>query len=516
MARQAVWLIEIDAVDGSNVAQTLRYSSGRGMTTSASDTPPHTHFYGQVSGDMGSGGLIKRTLAGQNATYGTGSVGFGALSLLNLDGSLDYLLDYAIDGREVRIRYGTEGDPFPSGFGLALKARAEQMTHGNRVEITLLDRLADLDKPLCSALLGGTNSPPNGIDGSADQKDMPIPRLYGIAQNWQPISVNADLNIWLVCGNLASVSAAYDRGAALTADSPYSSQADMESTAPASARYRVWATSTGTYIRFGSGLVGTPTLDAATAETRAASLIRQVLLDAGIASGEISSADVAAVNAANAAPVGWMASGTESVREVCNRLAESIGAHLVPDASNIFRMGILTEPSGTPALSLDIEIESARIVASGDSTRGLPVCKVALKYGKNWTVQTDLDQTITGASRAQWLASETRSAVASDSAISTRHRLAGTLEMNTVLLNRSDADAEAARRLLLYGTQRRTYEIIASLSPAQLAAAQLAETIRVTYRQYKTIRFLLNNKLLRILAVDLDHRAGRAVLTAWG
>lgn len=512
---EKAWAIEIDAVDENDDPQTLRFAS-RAFTTLPSETPANAFFEDRFT--IGSSPIIEQALFERSTTYGPTSVGYGRLELVNTSGdlSLDYLLDWAFDGREVRIYYGVVGAAFPSGWTLSGLAKIERMTlEEDRAVFLLRDRLVDLDAPLCAAKLLGNNTPPNGVEGDSQLKDKRKPRIYGAVSNGEPLMVNASKRIFLVCANQASLGAVYDKGALITTGSSRSSVGVLESTSAAPSTFDYTSSSSGTYFRLGSDPQGTITFDAATTATATASLISLVLTDAGIDPSDVSSSDVTALNSLNSAPVGLYATDEITALDAISQLAESIGAFVRPDRSGVFRMGRLDAPSGSPAAYITTdEIVSCKLVAIGNDDRGLPTWQSELLFDKNYTVQNSDLAGVTDVSlgRKQYLALEYRRATSEDSAIKTRHPYAVALTQQTLLRNRSDAETEAARRLALYGIQRRLFEIVVYLDEQQVNLIEPNVCISVTFPRFG----LDAGVLLRVISTAINPVAGKATLCCWG
>ncbi len=97
------------------------------------------------------------------------------------------------------------------------------------VRIKLRDKMFDLQKPLQPTKYAGSNALPSGLEGVSDIKGKPKPVCYGQVYNVPAVCVNTSKLIFQVAAVLAgsacnSVDAVYDRGIALDAGLPVTSE----------------------------------------------------------------------------------------------------------------------------------------------------------------------------------------------------------------------------------------------------------------------------------------------------
>ncbi len=501
------YVVEIDAYKlPSGPVETLRFSSGRGFTTRPTDVPANAYVAPRLTQPL----IARRDLFDRATTYGAVGSGAGEFRLANPDGALDSLLTgYAINGRAVRVYVGLETRPYPANWTLAMTGRAElARANGNEVVISLKDALAALDKPLLPGKYLGTNALPDGFEGvEHDLKDRRKPRVYGVVLNASPLLVNTSRLIYQISDRPASVSAVYDRGVALTAGAAYATLSEVQSAAPAAGHFRVYAGAEGTYVRLGSSPAGTVTCDAATSETKAASLAALVASDMGMT---MSASDVSALNAANAAPVGVWATDDTTAADVITQLLGSVGAWWGTDRFGALRCARLTTPAVT---GTDIEpaaIMSLSLLSTADADNGVPAKAVKLGWGRNCTVQDDLAGSVP-ADRKAWLADETRTARGENSNADIWPD-APEIEIDTVLLDQSAAAAEAARLLTLYGQPRQLFEVRIRAASVTAAAYDLGATVTLTWPRFG----LDAGKNLVVIGWQADFGLKEITLRLWG
>ena len=467
---------------------------------------------------------VQRTAFSSYATTGRSQIGFGNLVLTNMDGGLDALLDYSFAGRAITIRLG---EVLPNSGGVptwvtVIKGTMEQAEFSwQKVTVRVRDRQQDLAKPLQQVRYAGNNSLPAGLEGvEGDIKGRPKPLVFGQVFNAPITLVNTSRLIYQAHDGsaLQSVDAVYDRGAVLTAGAAYSSQADMETNAPSAGQYRVWNSVAGTYIRLGSTPAGTVTADltqgAAASNRTAGQLWNAILTKAGVAAGDISSADVTALDAAVAYPCGVFCATDYDMTalEAADIVCGSVGAWFGSDALGVFRLGRLVLPTGTSVGTINAtDIISIERVASRDPGVGIPAWKVKLGYQRIWEVQPDTTANVT-AVRKGYLAQEYRRIEASDSAVLSANLTSPEIELLTTLVSATDASAEASRRLTIYKTRRDMIDVRVRVDAALASVLDIGKIVTLQVNRYG----LSAGKQFLIIGLRTDMRGRLFDLTLWG
>lgn len=512
----SIWLVHLTAYDPALPGLRTLYFSSQGYTAGASNIPPggvaHTAYDPRIQQPA----VLRRDCFDAGTTGGASRVGYGALELVNVDGGLDYLADLGIDGQPCSLIFGNIERGGAPVWQTVLTGTVEQPAIGwSSVTLRLRDRQAELVKPLSPTTYLGTNALPNGLEGVDDLKGKNKPKLFGRVFNINPPLVNTSRLIYQVSdGAINTVDAVYDRGLALTKGADYTSQADMETTAPASGGFRVWPA--GGYFRLGSSPTGIITADAmqgATTAARTAAQLMKAMASTIIAPADINTADVSAIDSANSSEVGFWTDGADDCDEGINEIANSIGAWWGFDRLGKMRMARLEAPSGTPAAYLTAsDIIRIDRVASNDAGRGIPAWKVALNYKKFYSVQeNDLAGAVSITRRAD-LAKEYRTVEASDATVKTRHTLATPLEFDTLLIDATAAQTEATRRLTLYKAERATITARLGLDPSLLSTIDLGAVVRLTLPRFG----MSAGRDFRVIGLQPDYRLGVIDVTLWG
>ena len=509
-------IAHITAYDPALPGERVLYFATQGYVSGPGDSPAHTCYLPRIEQPAN----MQRSCFSAGTTTGASTVGYGAMELVNVDGGLDHLLNYSFSGRGIEIKIGTvtPASPVPVWVTVIKGVMEQALFSWGRVTLNVRDRQQDLGKPLQAATYSGANALPAGIEGVAtDLKGKRKPLLYGACRGVSPPCVNTSKLIYQVSANaLQAMNAVYDRGVPLAAGAAYTSQADMEATAPAAGQYRAWLA--GGCIRLGSTPAGTITADAtqgASASDRTcAQIMRAILLQAGIPAGDISAADVAALDAACSYPLGvYLPHGSDAPgASLLDEVAGSIGAWWGVDRLGIFRMGRIVLPTGASVGTLTaLEILSIDRTHTSDAGAGIPAWSISVGYARLYTPTDDLAGSVSAAEKAR-MAEEYRRTVATNPATKTVHQYSPELVFDTQITQDADASAEAARRLALYGTRRDMLQLRVRLDAALAQVIDLGQIITVQLPRYG----LQAGKKFLITGIATDMQNNIFDLTVWG
>ena len=452
------------------------------------EDPASLQWYdGRIAGEP----TVRRSVIdGQSAQGGlAGGLGglvqcFAEIELVNADGGLDELAkSYALDGRAVRLYLGRPTDK-RADFGVVFAGvNARTPLTGSKVAtLSLSDGLARLLVPLNSSAYGGTG----GLDGDTDLAGKPKPKCWGSALNVAPPLVDNALLIYQVHDGLANaVTMVYDRAVALTAGADYATQNDLLTVAPAAGQYRVWKDASGTYFRLGASPDGTVTADVQGDATGGyvnttgdiVNRVLQIVLEAA----EIDAAAIAQLNLDAPAVVGiWRGTDAETVAGVVSQLLVGVGAFGGFNRSGLFTCAVIGIGAATVDAFTEEEIGDVEREALPDAIEPI-VWRTRVAWQRNNTVQTDVAAGVDDARRA-FVAQAERVAERNEPATKSRRRLAKEYGPNGELYaTEADAQAEADRRLALFGVDRGLYTLPL---PARAMSRDIGETIEVTYPRF--------------------------------
>lgn len=454
-------VVEITGAVNSSGSLNTFYLSTDSFTTQPTDTPANVSFEPR---------LIDPASIGINAfsdskTGGATKLEVGEVLIANLDGALDGWLNYSFDGRPIIIRSGTSGAAYPSGFQTVLSGTVESIdANWHNIIIKLRDKQWYFTTPILTTAYLGNNTLPNGLEGvPTDIGGKLKPKCYGTVFNISPPVVNTSkLTYQVNRGVVNDIPAVYDKGLALTKGADFATSALLQAASPAAGTY-ITCFAEG-YFRLGSSPAGTVTADivqGATAANRTvAQILKQIALDSGLSSGEISSADVTALDAANSSVVGiWIYDSSNTFAATMDSIAASIGAYYGFDSFGILRMSRLTTTSGTSLCSFyDYDIHNG-VERSTSKDIAIPAYRANVQYQKIFTTQTSDYAGATTTDRKAYLATEYRTVYAEDTSIPTQWLRSQPMTFTTLLTTSSDANTEAARLLSLYKVRRDVFQV---------------------------------------------------------
>ena len=499
-----LWLAEITAYDpGSSSVITWRFASGHGYDNAGTFYAPRIENPATFSRSIGGGGF-----------GGRASGSYGELTLINNDGALNALADDYFDGRTLTLKVGNAWMAYGS-FQTVMVATIETVAmERQRVSVRLRDRAITLDTPFSAVKYAGTNSLPNGIEGTPDDiKDQYKPRVLGRVALMTPVCCNTSKLIYQVnAGSVDSIVNVFDAGAYLSRSTDYTSQSDMENNAPASGTFRSWPA--GGCFRLGASPYGA--LSACVAErwlytdNTAAGLIQRILTEIGYTGSDWVAADFTALNQANAGSLGVIVSDGESTASLLDRITQSVGAWWGFDRLNRFRIARLDAPSGSPAATFT-DADILELERQPDTTQ--PNWRTTIQADTNYAVQdkTSLAGVVT-LDRAGWFEQASREQKAESATVKTTRLLADEATAETLLNGISIAQAEAARRLALYSVRRDTVTLTVADPLSRYSAVDIGSVVNLT----TTKLGYGSGKLFTVTGLSVDYQRNTLDLTLWG
>ncbi|WP_395454791.1 hypothetical protein ACHMW5_13755 [Azospirillum melinis] len=442
--------------------------------SSAYAHPSAPGFYrGAVLGDAQAAATVARSVWQSESEYGAGKLDLAEIDVENIDGWLDWLVTnaatYGFSGRLLLLPDATTDYGYATVLATGVIEGAA--FSWDRVTFRWRDQIAYLlDKAAQSVKFAGSNSLPAGLEGVDDIKDQWKPEWWGTNYNVQLVCVNTSKGIWQASvRGMQTISAVYDKGAALTAGGTFSTISDVQNDAvkPSAGQWKWYTGTDGTYVRLGSTPAGEITADGSEGANSAARTIAQIwkrmLAVWGIST--ISNSDVTAADTAQSGEAGiWLGTSEEQRRDAINKVLSSGGFVTWLDAGGTWRIARVEEPSGsgvvtfkvlrngTPAQASDGDILEWEWENPGDGTAS-PAYSVALTYARNWLVQSK--DSLAGVSLAatgtthglQFLTEETRQVKQEDSTTLTNAPLARQTNEDTLFIDQTVTSTEASRRL---------------------------------------------------------------------
>ena len=510
-----VYLLEMPGYTDTTTSTMYRFGS-LGYNTEPTDMPPNTHYEDRL---IGAGNIVRRlSQSGASPLLGQRvQVSYGIIRLRNNDGALDTIFSRAdISFRErpatlLRVR---DGMPYSTAQVVLVVAVSEVVRGRDEIEIHVKDRLYELASPHITAVYGGTNVLPNGVDGGADLAGKRLPLCLGKCLQVQPDCVNTSKQIYRVSSAAIQSMTVYSGGLAVTAGTNYTSQADMEANAPLSGQVRVWPA--GGMFRWG-GAAPTYVLTAdvvadTTANSKAGTLIKRLVEARGLT---INAADVAALDAANGAVLQVFVNDDRDTLAIMEEVARTVGAAFWANRLGVVRLARVALPTGA-APRATIADWSALRVTSVPTTEDVPTTKWTLQYARyHRPLQgPDVATSVSDSDRAD-LGQAWRVATDSVTLTPNPHKRTEEGKRDTAFTAKADADAEATRLVGITDEPLYTHLIEGSqLDDEVLFDLDLDDEITLRWDRYG---FDPETEIpRRVTGLTVDYQFGKCDLIVWG
>lgn len=529
MTSQFAYRVDLHSRISGGVEEIHSFATVAYSTSPAAD-PPSTFYDGRVTQPA----MFMRSMFGAADTlFGGLTIGYGFCRLLNSDGGLDYLFNYAFDGSPYRLWRVDLTDP--DNPELIFEGMLEQPTWDEEsIVFSIRDQNYKLDIPLHTQHYAGTNALPAGVEGTPDDiQGAPKPILVGGVYNFEPVCVNTSKLIYQFDSwytDATDVIIVFDKRVQLTQGTDYTSQADMEANAPSAGTVRLWMG--GGMFRLGSQPVGQVTCTGTVMPPGGASYLEQVV-QALLAFGYSGNFEA---QMATTITTGIYSREETTVLGAINEVLEGTDAFLVygPSptgayAGNGYFLSQLTDPTSLPYTPLadTLDLNPSNIVAGTlqrilqrDLTSGIPVSKVNLQCGRNYTVMSPTD--IAGASAADvvYYGLEYRTKTASDGTVKTDWPQAPEINLRS---NMHDAwgDSVAAMYLSLVKYRRDMYSLeipvsvyhdVPAISGADRYTLLIGSRVSITFPRFG----LDSGKLFLVISILENYDKETVTLTVWG
>lgn len=524
-----IYLYETLAAPDAATMVPVRLSTGTGYN--------HPSGPGQFNPAIlpGTGGLTVQRNVFDGFAFGAGDIQFGTIEVANLAGQLDALLDYGF-GRTATLRLGDEDGSY-GDFVLLVTGRATQILAGeNSLAIGWESRLRELDEPVSPATFAGTNSGVTGLEGTPDTiAGRRKPRAGGRLTQISPVLLNSSTRVfgWNYAKNGSrapshSVDAVRFRGSEWTFDADYPNAAALLASTPIQGHYTTCLAESLVLMGGSNALSGPVTFDvtieATAAERYASNLLKDLLLDAGVALADINAGDLATLAADAPYEAGWYANGDVTYRTLCNGLAASIAAVYLPDRLGRYRLRQLIAPEdGVPSMRfvrLDGSVAARRsdadLIACAPETGAswVPAKEMRVRYAPHWTVlrDTDVADIVTGADR-DYLLNEWRTTdPATAPTIAAKYANAEVRTFDTWLCDRADAEALRDRLLAFFGAMRRPYSATVSVRRDQATLYELGDVVTLE----QPVQGMQGGKPFLLLGQRIDDNTNTAEIRVLG
>jgi len=402
-------LVEIDYKEGGSI-KTACFAKGN-FRSARTDTPAYTPYRDFVIGGL------KFSASIDSALFGSTKTRPGELILLGHQDT-DYLLTKAVAGNAIRIFIGDESWTKADFYQVATLVSDGVGISGTNIRITFRQFAEDMNAPVLT-------------ERTADGRLIPF--CAGRASNVTPILIDELTGTYKFNRESSqAVTAAKFNG-------------DIVSPA----NYTVnLANST---ITFNNAPIGQVTLDIDGTNTgswkqTASDIIGHIFpgaqLDPGLATYQL----------------GIYINDDTTLGELLDDITTSIGAFWKFDESGILQIKPFNTVTGTAAAAIsdDQNVEDSRRVAFTMA----PSKEVLIGYARNYTQIRNVAGNVyaTSQATAEYLQNPGKIASASDNQIAIDFAKSATITADTAIVNKADADTEAARRLAIGAIPRLIYQ----------------------------------------------------------
>lgn len=394
-----------------------------------------------------------------------GSLSYGDLKIDNTNGERDDWLNYVWSNRVVE-QYVGDASWNEDDFQLVFKGYSASdldSEDSETLNLKLMDRFQNLNNPISDTKLGG----------SSTNKNVLIPTGFGEIFNATPILSNPATQEYQVHG-----SAIEQHNEVLT-----------------DAKLRTAVTSDVSTGKFtfntavGNGVV-TCTFQGdkfgGTYRKTIASVIQRIVTGYGKAVDRLTSADIdtanfAAFESANTQTIGYYSTARENILPICQFLAGSVGAQMVPSRTGLLRLIKIELPApGTPRVITRSQMfEKGGDIHISDRPKVQPTW--ILGFNKNWTPQPTLTTGVPVEIK-EMLAQEWLTVKADDSTARTLYKTSEEPpQKDTALVIESEAQTEANRLRDLWKVARKVYDFTGT---SDLLDLQLGDPVTLVHSRF--------------------------------
>ncbi len=435
---------------------TLYVANDGGWTTGRTDTPAEL----PIPPYLDNAGSITRRIGGDVGGIATETL--GQMELDNGHGRLDPWRSYSFDGRTVVLREGRPGDPYPAAWARRIVTTIERLEFSTgRIVVRLADRLGALARqPLTKTVFLGNNVPPDGLEGTIDQKDLLKPVLIGAEPHFEPPWVNNSKLCVQVADRPVQVVEAYEGGASLPLEFVYGDLTTFKDAEITGGWYIQYAGPEGTFLRFGDADIGRVTCwareGASAGDRTVAQVVRRCLTQrAGRTDAELRLADFVALDAVAPGEVGhWQGTDAATIGDVLPPILRSAAAWLLTRRDGTLGLAQVSPPTGNPVAVISdwmlgasedavAPLSDAGPITGGEGA-GLPPSRIEVRYARNQVTMTESDALgVVTRDRRVWLHDAFRKRSKDLPDVVEHHAGAVPLIVETRLVDGSDAAAYA-------------------------------------------------------------------------
>lgn len=527
-----VYLLEIDSHTGVTV-ETLRLTSGRSITTTATDTPANTVFF---SGMMDAGEFKRSLFENEKATTGRPGLNGGFFEIANAGGERNAWLTYGY-GRAFRLYLLADRGAPVSTRTLVYQGTIKGVDATNvrtSIRLKIRDKLEELVRPLLTVrYAGSTNSSAATAEGDSSMAGELKPQAWGNCLQVPTKPANSYDLIYQVGTNSQDVIRPSDGGLDLTSSNQnFTTIAALRSATIPAGQYAT-ATSLGLF-RLGASpekVVTAETRSDTQANNEAGLIAYDMLVASGVSTSDIDEDSFTVLSSAtDVYRIGIYIDNEKTVLDAVGEVLSSVGASLTCSSLGVLKAipfgglrdalsdPLPTFPAGNPIDTFALEDiggdDAAFEIAStpqgeGDGT---PIYAANIRYLRQWRPLPLGDQNdgVVEEYNRHNLQKEYRELAQGDLAVKSVHPGARLINFDTLHTSGTGAIIEGFRRFELYGRQREIVRF--SVSADRAGTIDLGDEIEL---DIEGTRFEGGKSFCVIGRHDLFGQR-RVVFTVWG
>lgn len=479
------------------------YYSDKGFITKPSDTPSNQSYSPLAQNPF------QFDVSVLNADgFNSGAGSFGAIRLANGDGALESLTDYFWVGRRVNIYVGSPDftrDQFVSMFN-GLCAGIEY--NEDEIIINIQSRERILETEFAPTLYLGTG----GLEGGADLQGSIKPIVYGECYRVSPVLVDPVNLVYQVHdGSVQEIMAVYDRGVLLTNHGDY---ADITAQSAPAGQYITQLS--GGFIKLGSNNDGVITVDVKGDNqggyvSKPAEVIARFLKTRlGQSSFTDSDIDLGSFNALDDelnADIGVYVRSNTTAKRFIDDILNPLQCYSVFNRDGQIALGVGKVPQISVLTLTENDIIDGELRVDEVSN---PTWEVTMGYRRAWTVQGANDIATAASNDYKTFGlEEYRKVVLREQNVRTKSINAGSKELNSLLVNESDAITQGQRVQSLFNVKRKVYKITVR---DLLFRVFIGDTLTLQLNRFG----LENGKQFLVMGISEDGETGLTELEVWG
>jgi hypothetical protein len=457
----AIRMVLVEAVASVNGVDTTFYLSTLPYTSAAADTPANQPYRAAlIASDL-------QTTEGLSLD-GSATMTVGDIGVQNADGAYDAWLGYVWTNRPVTILFGDVRWP-RSDFQVIFNGVSADIGNKSRTSVNLKirDKLERLNAAISEHLVGGTTS---------NQGAM-VPLAFGEVVNVTPLLIDpTTLQYQVHDGAINGLIEVRDNGVPIANDTLGWAKVTVDA---AHGTFRLASTPAGTLTVSLQGDIG-----GGSYASTVAGIVKRIATGYGytgnqFSAGEIDATNFAAFDTAHPQPIGISVTGTTNSLSVIQQATGALQAQLVASRTGLLQLQQIDFSNLVPSF----DIKPAHMVEHSiyPQARELVQASVVLTFCQNQTQQANLTTSLP-AEALSLMGKANFESTAVDVSVKTLYKLTTEpTKVDTVLLRRIDADAEAQRRLNICKVPRTTYQFDGFAALFQL---QLNQAVRLFHPRF--------------------------------